>query len=309
MNKKFAAFFADNNMTVSGNTAYGIVRGYETNAVLSTMDTVSPFRLHIAFYATDDSKRAIQTALRDAAIKFFNFNFTPYGLQVGLNDLTIARLINRLPSVMDLIYGTLSDNGALGEGFCPVCGNPMEPSDDKKHVIDGLTVTLDDGCLSTINAVIDAENKDFAEAPNNYLFGFCGALVGGIAGGLLAVIVYALGFISSIASVVAVLLGAFLYQKFHGKPNKMMLVIVSCTTLVCMVLSVLIVYVAAAGMAAQEAGVAMSAFEAFAFLMKDAEFSVSFYTDLAMVLVFSAIGVGVEIYYLRNKVRRQKTID
>lgn len=308
MNKKFAAFFADNGMTVSGNTAYGYVRGYESNAVLTTLDSVAPFKLHIAFYATDENKRAIQDALRGAALKFFTFKFTPYGLIIGLNDLTTGKLIKRLPSVMDLVYGAISGNGGLGQGFCPVCGNRFECTDDKKHVIEGFTVSLDDECLSNINAVIEAENKDFKEAPNNYLLGFCGALVGGIVGGLLSAIIYALGFVSSITAIVAVLLGAFLYQKFHGKPNKMMIVIVSCTTLVCMAVSVLVVYIVAAGIAAKDADVTMTAFEAFKFLMSDKEFSGYFYRDLAMVLVFSALGIGLEIYYLINKVKRQKSI-
>lgn len=308
MNKKIATFFAANGMTVNGNNAYGQVRGYETNGVLSNFDSVSPFRLHISFYATDEQKRTIEAILRGAALKFFNFRFTPYGLLVGLNDMTMGKLVNRLPSVMDFIYGAISETGALGWGYCPVCGNPVENPEEKKHVVDGLTITIDDACLNNINAVIAAENKDFDEAPNNYLLGFCGALLGGIIGGALSALIYAAGFVSSITAIVAVLLGAFLYQKFHGKPNKMMIVIVSCTTLVCMAASVLIIYIVAAGIAAAEEGISMTAFEAFAYLMGYSEFSGLFYRDLIMILLFSALGIGLEIYYLVKKIQRQKSI-
>lgn len=308
MNKGIAEFFAANGMTVNGNDAYGIVRGYETNGILHVMENVSPFKLHISFYATDEQKRAMENAFRNAAIKYFRFSFTPYGLLIGLNDITVKRLVNRLPSLFDLIYGIISENGGLGWGYCPVCGDSMENAEDKKHIIDGLVITLDDACVSNINAVIDAENQDFSEAPNNYIPGFCGAVLGGIVGGLLAVVLYYLGFVSALSAVVAVLLGAFLYQKFQGKPNKIMVVIVSFTSLVCMVASILIIYIVAAGAAAAEAGVAMTALEAFSYLMEDAEFAGYFFRDLAMVVIFSAIGIGVEIFNLAKKVQRKQSI-
>lgn len=309
MNKKYSAFFAEQGMTVNGNRAYGIVRGYEMNAALVGVYTNngSPLQLHISFYATDEQKRKMEAALRNAAIKFCKFGFTAYGLAIGLNDMTLGRLLKRMPQLLDTFFGILTENGALTSEYCPVCGNPFGES-KKQCTIDGYTIYIDAECVDNINAVIEAENKDFNEAPNHYLRGFLGALIGGLAGAAVAVVLYAVGFISSIAAVVSVVFGTFLYKKFHGKPNKMMLVIVAATTVVCMALSVFLIYLTASGIAAQQEGLNISAMEAFKIVMADSEVSRAFYADLAMVLLFSAIGIGIQIAYTARAIKRQGTI-
>ncbi|MDE5721300.1 MAG: hypothetical protein K2I30_00965 [Clostridia bacterium] len=308
MKKKFSEFFKGYGMEITGNNAYGIVNGYETNAELNVMNNNYPLRLHISFYATDEQKRNIQTALRNAAIKFCVYQLTKYGLMLGLNDMTTGRLLKRLPSILDTVYGIVGENGGLDSGTCPVCGNLLDTEHSKQRNVEGLTLTLDDACVDQLNAVIDAENEDFKNAPNNYLLGFCGALVGAIVGTGIAVALFAAGFISSLSAVISVLLGAFLYEKFRGKPNKMMIVIVAATTLVFMLASVPVIYIVDAGIAAKDVGLDMSAIEAFKIVMEDAEVSRAFYLDLAMAFVFSALGIGVEIAYLMRRIKRNKNI-
>ncbi|MCI9504841.1 MAG: hypothetical protein HFE26_05540 [Clostridia bacterium] len=83
-----------------------------------------------------------------------------------------------------------------------------------------------------------------------------------------------------------------------------------------MALSVFFVYLAAAGIAVNEVGADMSAMEAFVKLMQSTEvledmnrtFAEIFYTDLALVLLFSAVGIGLEIFVLAKKIKRKKTI-
>ena len=307
MNKKFTEFFNRNMMSVEKNTAYGIVNGYETSAVLNTMENNFPFRLHIGFYATDEQKRNIEAALRNAAIKFFRFEISPYGLLICLNDITMSRLINRLPSVFDTVYGIISENGALGEKYCPVCGGELEENASKCN-IDGYYLTIDEKCKETINSVIDAENKDFAAAPNNYLKGFLGAVIGGLVGVVIAILLNFAGFIASISSVVAVIVGCFLYRKLGGKPNKMMFVIVGVTTFLMMLVSVPIIYIIMAGIAAQEVG-GYTTIEAFMVLMGDAEYAGWFYGDLAMTALFSIVGVGLEIFNQSKLVKRRNKIS
>ncbi|MDE7296846.1 MAG: hypothetical protein K2N84_06220 [Clostridia bacterium] len=308
MNKKFTAFFTGYGMTVNGNFAYGIVQGYETNATISSLDMAMPVRLHISFYATDDQKRAIEASIRNLALKYFNSSFSPYGLSLGFNDITNGRLLKRLPVVLDTIFKIISENGALNSEYCPVCGNHIDEANAKNCNIDGYTIRIDNDCVEKINSVISAENQDFANAPNNYLQGFFGALIGGLAGVLLAIGFYAIGFVSAISSIVSVLLGAFLYEKFHGKPNKMMLVIVSLTTLVLMAATVPAVYIVAAGIAAHSEGLSMSAIEAFNICMIDDEFRTSLYTDLGLTLLFAVIGIGLEVATLARRIKRKKSI-
>ena len=295
-------------MTVNGNFAYGTVNGYETNALVLMLDNVAPVRMHISFYATDEQKRNIGNAIRNLALKFFVMQFSPYGLTLGFNDITANRLLKRLPSVLDTLYSIISENGALKREYCPVCGNLLDEANLKKCNIDGYTITIDNDCVNTINTVISAENQDFNNAPNNYLKGFLGALIGGLVGAAVSVALYMAGFVSSISAVISVVLGAFLYQKFHGKPNKVMIVIVSLTTIVLMAVSVLATYLVAAGIAAASEGLDMSALEAFLICMRDAEFASYFYRDLGLILLFSALGIGWEIFMLAKKIKRKRNI-
>lgn len=308
MNKKYVAFFSNYGMTINGKFAYGTVNGYETNATVVTFDNVAPLKMHISFYATDEQKRNIEQAIRNLALKFFTMQLTPYGLALGFNDFTTARLLKRLPAVLDTIFGILSDNGALNGEFCPVCGNRLVESNLKKCNIDGFSITIDNDCVNTINTVINAENQDFNDAPNNYFKGFLGALIGGLAGAAVSVVLYIAGFISSLSAIISIVLGTFLYQKFHGKPNKGMIAIVSLTTLVLLASTIPAIYIVAAGMAADAEGLSISAIDAFNICMRDAEFSRMLYCDIGLVVLFSVLGTALEIFVLSKKIKRKKNI-
>ncbi|MDE7395361.1 MAG: hypothetical protein K2M95_04505 [Clostridiales bacterium] len=309
MNKKFATFFSETyGMEIDNALAYGKIKEYEVSATLrATMDQF-PLKIHISFYSTDEQKRAIEAAIRKLALKLFKMTFTPYGLSIALSYFTIGQILKRLPTLLEQILGIISENGGLTSEFCPVCGNRLDPTTSQKRMIDGFAITLDTDCVNTINAVIEAENQDFKNAPNNYFKGFLGALIGGLAGVVIAVILYAVGFVSSLSAIVSIVAGTFLYKKFHGKPNKMMLVIVSLTTLGLMVATVVSIYVVAAGIAAQEAGVALSAFDAFRICMDDSEFSGLFYRDLGLVVLFSLIGIVAEIVIINRQIKRKQNI-
>ena len=306
MNKKLTAFLTERGLTVDKNNAYGMLDGYETNIVYRPFDNVSPLFFHISCYTTDEQKRAIQQTLNAASIKYLKFAFSAYGLEVGLNDLTLGKLLKRLGDVLDKICSTLTDNGALGIGYCPVCGNALDFEQSKKCNVDGLTISIDNNCVDNINNLISAENKDFEAAPNNYLRGFAGAFIGGLVGVAIAVGFYVVGFISAISAFVAILLGEFLYRKFGGKPNKMMVVILSVTTFVMMMLAVVSIYLVAAAIGAGKVG--MDTFAYFELCMKDAEISAAFTRELILTAVFSVIGCGYEIFMLVKRIKRKTNI-
>ena len=308
MNKKFAAFCTNYGMTINGKFAYGKIKGYETNATLIMLDNVAPLRIHISFYATDAQKQTMAAAIRNLALKFFKMEFTAYGLALGFNDFTLGKLLKRLPAVLDSIYAILAENGAQTSEFCPVCGKPLNEESSKKCNIDGCTITIDNDCIETINKVISAENEDFKNAPNNYLKGFAGALIGGLVGVAFSILLYVVGFVSALSAVISIALGTFLYRKFHGKPNKMMIVIVSLTTFVLLAATVPAIYIVASGIEANKVGLSISAIEAFKIVMQDADAARMFYADLALVALFSAIGIGAQIFVLSKQIKRKTNI-
>lgn len=308
MNKHFQAFFESYNMSVEKNSAYGKIRGYEVSALIDSFDNVSPLKLHVSFYATDEQRRNIETSIRNLALKFFNMHFTPYGLSLGFNGITVRGMLGKLPDILDNIFNIISQNGATTAEYCPVCGNRLGEAEYKQCNIDGFKITIDTACVETINAVISEENKDFNEAPNNYLMGSVGAVIGGIVGAALAIGLYMLGYVSALSAIVSVVLGAFLFQKFHGKPDKVMIIIVSVITLVFMIASIFGIYIVAAGIAANEEGLYISAIDAFGICMENEEFSRIFYLDLALSVVFSAVGIGLEIAVLAKQIKRKQNI-
>ena len=307
MNKKFASFFAGYGMEPNGKNLYGIVNGYETNVALVQFDNVAPLRVHISFYAMDSQKREIEAAIRNLALKFFKMQFSPYGLSLGFNDMTYGRLLKRLPKILDEIYRILQENGALPHEFCPVCGNRFEESAQKCN-IDGFQITIDSDCVQTINQVINTENQDFENAPNNYLKGFLGAFIGGLVGVLVSVALNIAGFVSAFSAIIAIALGSFLYQKFHGKPNKMMIVIVCLTSFVMLMATIPAIYIIVAGIAAKSEGVMISAIDAFRICMTSDEFARMFYADLALTGFFTLLGTGLIIFNLIQKIKRQKSL-
>ncbi|MDD6980649.1 MAG: hypothetical protein PUJ21_02760 [Clostridia bacterium] len=309
MNKKIQQFFSQYGFQFSGNDGYGIIDGFETNLHYGAMTTTYPVQLHFSCFLSEQQATAIVNQLLAEKHKYLAASATPYGFSLGLNDLTVGKLVAKLPEILKSVCNLLKEHGALGIGYCPVCGSVLDFESGKKCNVDGSIITIDGDCVDKINAAITQANAEFNQAPNNYFRGFLGALVGGVAGVIVSVIFYLFNFISAISSFVAFFLGSFLWTKFGGKRDKMMVFIVTVTTVVMMVLSVLGIYVVASGAAAVEAGVDMTAIEAFTFLLEeDAEFATGFATDMILTLVFCALGCGYEIFALAKKVKRADTI-
>lgn len=306
MRKKFADYFSEHGLTVDKNRAYGVFGGFETNVELRTFDNVAPVYLHFSCYTTDEQKRAIQQQLNAAAIKFCKFAFSAYGLELGLTDMTLGRLLKRLDEVLNKICSVLTENGALGIGYCPVCGKSLDFEQSKKCTVNGITISIDNDCVDNINTLITAENKEFDEAPNNYGRGFLGAFLGGLVGVAVAVGFYLAGFISAISAFVAIFLGELLYRKLGGKPNKIMVVILSVTTFVMMMLTVVGIYFVAAAIEGAKYG--YGAAQSFLIVMSDSEAQGIFMRDLLLTVLFSALGCGYEIFMMMKRIKRKTNI-
>lgn len=291
------------------NQAYGNIKGYETNLFYDAFDTVSPLKIHISCHADDSKKQAIINTLNSEKIKFFKVDATAYGIIIGLNDLTINKLIKRFPSIVDLVYGTLEKNGALGASNCPVSGEELTEENKKVSTIDRAKITLTTASVDMINEKITKENEEFDKRPNNILFGFAGAFLGALVGIILFVIIFFIGYVSAWTSVLSAVLGAFLYQKFGGKTDKKMIVIVCLTTIIMFLLTIFILYILAANGLAIDDSLKISGMEAFNYYMKNnSEFAREFITNIVLTLVFTIIGIGIVFSYLMKKIKRTDKI-
>ena len=291
-------------MSENGKFMYGALLGYEANSYINAYGMV----IRLSMYADDRKRSEISQALLSYKNRFFAYRFDNYGLTLILNDWTEGALAKRLEQLLQNVLSICKQQGALGVGYCPVCGRELNFDEAKKCVVDGMTVTIDNDCVDKINTAIDTENKIFDEAPNNYLRGFCGALVGGVAGVVVAIVLYLAGFISALSFFVAFFVGVLLYKKLGGKPNKMMIVIVTATTFVLMMASVVSIYLVATAVALNQEGLSMNVFDAFAMLLKDSEFAAAFYSDIAMTALFTVLGCVFEVIQTVRTVRRTKNL-
>lgn len=308
MNKKVISLLQQYGLTVTGNTAYGIMQGYETSLRSPSPMEQSAYYIHVNFYATDEKKQEIAAELGRTGIKL---TATPsaYGLTICFPAAFAGTLVKNLPVLFDRLIALLKQNELPGADTCPYDGKPLIEAEKKRCSINGFYVTLNNDCVSSINRQIEEENRAFANAPNNYMQGICGALLGGIVGAACTIALYYIGFVSSLSAIIAVLLGAFLYRKFGGKPNVMMIVIVSVVSLILIGAAFFVSYLIAAGTAAAEAGLHMSALDALLICLDDSEFASAFYSDLIMLFVFTIVGIALVIASLIKQIKRPKNIN
>lgn len=303
MNKKLNDELTRLGLNGNGNHFYGALFGYEIN-----VNTKGMMQVQFSMHCTQEQQNAIHQELMIAKTRFVNWQWNTYGILFSISGWTMNAIVKNLETQLKGFCDIFTKCGALGVGYCPVCGNLLNFDETKKCNVNGNTISIDNDCVDKINAAIEAENQQFDEQPNNYLRGFIGAVIGGVAGAVIAIVLYLVGFISAISAFVAFFVGVKLYKKFGGKPNKMMLVIVTATTFVCMLLSVVGIYVTVAAIAVVEAGSDMSAFAAFKLLMGEEEFSRLFWADMAMTVLFTILGCVMEVVNTARKIKRQKSI-
>ena len=70
--------------------------------------------------------------------------------------------------MLDKIFSIFTKYEAKGIGYCPLCGEELKEG-AKQYNISGALITMDPECVNKVNEFIEAVNKDFKEAPNNYL--------------------------------------------------------------------------------------------------------------------------------------------
>ena len=307
MNKKLAAALQQHGMTVTGNSAYGTVQGYEMSLRAPSPMEQSAYFLHVSFYASEEKKQEAANEIARFGNKLRVEN-SAYGLTITLPQpvFTLNPLIEAIGVLFEKLPALFKQKEIPGADVCPYDGNPMTEN-SRRCVMNGFFVTLNNDCIGSINKAIEEEKRLFANAPNNYLQGICGALVGGVVGAALVIALYFMEYVASISAIIAVMLGAFLYRKFGGKPNAMMIVIVSVISLI----FILIGYYAAViidiiSEFSLDFGSAVELLNLN--LAENPEFSKLFYTNLALLLVFTALGIGVMIFSLVRQIKRPKNI-
>ena len=311
MDKKFTKFFLDNGFEIDKNNARGTMLDYDVQATIVMLDNVSPLRMFVPCYIDMADVGNVLNDIKALKIKYFRFEYQiGYGLVLGFNGLTVGGLLKQLKGYLESILNILKNHGALGPLHCPHCGKELPKEKAKEVDFFTFKVSMDEECIANINKEIEEENKEFEEAPNNYFKGFLGALIGGIAGIVLSDVLYFFGFMSAWSALLSIFLGRFLYKKFGGKQNKMMIVIVTSVTVIAMAFAVFEIYGSVAVEIAKDAGVTLTPLDAFQYSMQNVDgFTSAFIYDFILMMVFTIVGAVFGIIGMAAQIKRKKTIE
>ena len=306
MSKKITAFFEEYNMKeVYKNTYYGKLHGFEANGFYIPTDQKFPIQIHLSLYL--DNKQPVISKLKNSGFKYFDVIGSDYGILLLFNGITFNSMKKDFNEKLSFVFDTINSFNAKGLGYDPVTGDELT-EDARLYSLERGSIILNPTTAETLNARIREENKDFDNMPNNYLKGFAGALLGSLAGIILMIVLSIAGFISSLSGFVAVFCGEKLYRAFKGKPNKMMIVIVSVTSIVMMLLGIVIIDAIIIENAYIEAGASNGIITDFINSFQVPEISALLIKDILMTILFTAIGVGVTIAPMFNKTKRQSTL-
>lgn len=303
MNKKLQAFCENHGLIVKGNSAYGVYKNYEINLVYNVMNNTAPVAFLISFYASENDKLNIIQSLKNEKIKYLQFQADGFGMLFGLNDFTLGALLKKFDAILNKIIQIIELNNGKGYEYCPMCGEE-HTMESKVYKINDAQYKLHIHCVNELNEAIEAENEEFNEIPNNYVKGFVGAAIGALVGVISYIIFFFLNFISALSPFISILLGAKLYQKFGGKPNKVMVLMVSLLTVASLLLTAYALHALAAVGLAFEAGLEMSGAEAMKYMMQDAEFAAAFRANMIMTVLFTLLGAGYEVFLLAKSIKR-----
>ena len=215
------------------------------------------------------------------------------GVAVQIGAFTSMGFEKKFHKVFPIVLDILSELGALKDNACPQTGIEF---DDYARLVDisqyQIKVKLSLDGIKSINENIDKSNENYNNQPNNYLRGFCGLLIGGIVGAVVAFILDLLGVISTVSPAIAIILGVYLYKKFGGKPNVVMILMSIFVTIVCIFLPSFIGYISLANELCSKGETILSGFEAFSYcLSTNSEFSRMFKAELLYNIVFTLLAV------------------
>lgn len=307
MNKKLQEFCVNHGLEVKGNEAYGVYKNYEINLIYNVMSNSAPVAFYISFYASENDKLNMLQSLKNEKIKFLQYQADGFGMLFGLNDFTVGGLIKKLEGILNRIIAIIEQNSGKPSEYCPMCGEE-HTEESKVYKVNDCHFKLHANCVKELNNAIEEENAEFEEAPNNYVKGFVGALIGAVVGVISYIVFFFLNFISALSPFISIILGAKLYQKFGGKPNKVMIIMISLLTIASLLLTAYALHAMAAVGFAYEAGLQMSGVEAMEYMMQDAEFAAAFRSNMIMTVIFTLLGAGYEIFVLAKGIKRTQKV-
>ena len=306
MNKQIGQLLEQYHLQVTGTHAAGRLYGYQADVRLPTAGDPTGILLHVCFYASDEERAAVAKAL-SSSVRGLRASPTVCGVLLRYDFWRTAALLAAFPAIVEQTGRQLALLGAPGADTCPLCGKPFSGKSVTHCTICGFSVALDADCVRTFNAAVDAQDAAFDARPEGWIEGTCGALLGGLAGAVCTLLLYFLGYLSALSGAVSIWLGAFLYCKFGGKPDAVMLVTVGAIGLIFSCLGYL--FATGAGVALETGLDLSAAFRALFGAMKlDAQTLRVFWVGFGVQAGFTAVNLAFLAVWLALKKLQTKKL-
>ncbi|MCQ2086714.1 MAG: hypothetical protein MJZ37_01365 [Bacilli bacterium] len=306
MNKKIIDALSNYDFQYEKNYGYGHIEGYEVNIINN------PGQYGPLFYF---STYLPQTKRNDFVVKFNNLklslcqaSYNDFGVIVMIGALTANGFPKKFHEVLPKILDILAELEAPKSDICPQSGEPLYEDNSKTITIEPgqIKYKLTLSAAEAVKSLVNKDDEDFAAAPNNYLKGFLGILIGAVAGAAITVIFEFLGFITWIAPFVAIFLGTFLYKKFGGKPTFVMIIMSFLTTLLVILGSLFVTYLIVCTNACAENGFTETGISALLLTIEYVDgFLGSFIGDFAINTI---IIIVIELFSLSSLLKQIKKV-
>lgn len=164
-----------------------------------------------------------------------------YGCSFVIKSFTKKSGYKSIEESFDKVIKYLNESNCLDNGYCPICG--MKMYEKEFIVLDGIKFYVDLDCKKLIDEKVVKKEVEVDETPNNYKKGIMGALISGIIGILVWVLVGSiLGLISGWCAALIYWLAGKGYLFAGGKNGKGRVVVSSLVTLFYTLISMIIVY-------------------------------------------------------------------
>ncbi|MGM9969951.1 MAG: hypothetical protein ACI35S_06100 [Anaeroplasma sp.] len=278
-------------------TLYGYVDGYELTVTGS--QTIS---FYLNFVAESNiASKAKETFINTANKNFAKIIVDKYGISGTLNGMTGGSAAKNFIQKINAVVELLKNSDAKGKGYCPCCGKELD-EETKTIKLNERYITLDNECYTELADIVRKDEEDFTDAPNNYLKGTIGALLGVLIGCIAWLILYFIGFLSGLTAILAIFLADLLYVKFGGKSNKVKLVIISAMTFVGMMLVCILTYYIVVSISLANNNIKDTV---FSFIFSNKDLSSAFISDLIYNSIFSIVGIVLMVVNINRKNKKQ----
>lgn len=291
-------------------TAYGIAYGEIKGYMTSLAEEQYLKRIKIAAWSGSETLSALDRLLdQDTKKKYgiLNVSFTSSVVTIELNSAVKCFI-----EFIDWFYPQLSSLGAKGVDTCGACGQPIGEQNVEKRLIDDCVIPMHPTCSAQMSTQLTETAADEAHESKNIGRGMLGAVIGAILGAAVWALVAYAGYISALVGLLIGFLAKKGYELLGGKRCKAQIFIVAFASVLGVLIGTAAGYLIMVYSELSQAGITFTFdqfIEVFAFVMQEPEVQIEIVKDLALGLVFGALGFAGLITGMAKEHRKSTQRD